>query len=413
MSKPTINTVIGGYKFVWSEGIEILVSRLHVHNADGKVTGEILIKNEKATLYPQTQINFSADRTRNSLVKALTERYEKHDWQNIIDQLCYHVQEKSREGEPVIDLWSNEDLKPPDYLVYPFVIKNQPNVLFGPPESGKTQVGMILCVAMMLPWLGNPLNLKVPEISYNPLWLDYEADRDTTQWNFTRIVRGADVGDLSLPYRRCRMPLADDIEQVAIHMEKIKANCVVIDSLAKAAGGDIDKGESPTRFFNALDQLRCTSIILAHTSKGTFAERKSIYGSVFFEAYARSIWELKASRDGDTLHVGMWDNKANFRGKLDPIAFNLNYDDEHIFVNVEDIKTVDDFMRHLSLSSRIYEALKKGSKSPGELKELMPDVPGPTFYAELARMANSSKILRIGQGKDVKYGLPYKGIEPK
>jgi hypothetical protein len=409
MSKPTINTIIGGYEFIWSDGISIKVNRLHVHQADGKVTGEILIKNEKSTLYPQTQINFSADRTRNSLVKALNERFEKHDWQSIIDQLCYHVQEKTREGEPVIDLWTHEDLKPPDYLVYPFILANQPNVLFGPPESGKTQVAMILCVAMMLPWLGNPLNLKVPDKPFHPLWLDYEADKDTTQWNFTRIVRGANIGELSLPYRRCRIPLADDVEQIAIHMDKIKADCIIIDSIAKAAGGDIDKAESPTRFYGALDQLRCTSIILAHTSKFQDGGRKSMYGSTFFEAYARSIWELRASRNGDTLHVGLWDNKANFRGKLDPIAFNLNYDDEHIFVNVEDIKTVEDFMRHLSLSSRIYEALKKGAKSPSELKEIMEDVSPATFYAELARMANNGKILRIGQGKDVKYGLPYKG----
>lgn len=406
MSKPLITQTIGGYEFTWVEGINIKVTRLHVHNADGKVTGELIIYNGKTTLYPQTQINFSADRTRNSLVKSLSERYEKYEWQGIIDQLCYHIQEKVREGEPIIELGTSEDIKPPQYLVYPFVIANQPNVLFGPPESGKTQFAMLLCVTMMLPWVNNPLNLGVPDKSYSPLWLDYEADKDTTHWNFKRIVKGADVGDLYLPYRRCRMPLADDIEQIANHVAKIKANCVIIDSLAKAAGGDLDKAESPTRLFSAIDQLRCTSIILAHTSKGGEG-RKSIYGSTFFEAYARSIWELKASRDGETLHIGLWDNKANFRGKLEPMALSLNYDDEHIFVNVEDIKTIDDFMRHLSVSGRILEALKDGSKSPKELKEFLSDVPAATFYMELARMAKRKKLVKMGLGGDLKYGLPY------
>lgn len=407
MSKPEILQTIGGYELTWPEGITIKVSRLHVHNSDGRVTGEILIKNETKTLYPQTQINFSADRTRNALIKSLAGLHSKHDWQGIIDQLSYHVQEKSREGEPIVELWTHADVKPPQYLVYPLVIANQPNVLFGPPESGKTQMAMILCVIMNLPWVGNPLNLKAPDKSYHPLWLDYEADRDTTQWNFKRIVHGAGLPDFFLPYRRCRMPLADDVAQIANHMDKVKADCVVIDSIAKAAGGDLDKGESPTRFFTAIDQLNCTSIILAHTSKGGGDGRKSIYGSVFFEAYARSIWELKASREGDTLKIGLWDNKANFRGKLDPMAFSLDYDDDRILINVEDIKNVDDFVKSLSTSSRILDNLKDNSKSPKELKEILSDVSTATFYAELARMVKKNKLVKMGLGKDLKYGLPY------
>lgn len=406
LSKPVISQTIGGYEFIWTEGIRISVSRLHVHISDSRVTGEIIIKNEKNVLYPQTQLNFSADRTRNLLIKSLLEKYPKHDWQGMIDQLSYHIQEKAREGEPVTELETTNDIKPPAYLVYPFIIANQPNVLFGPPESGKTQVAMMFCMAMQLPWTTNPLNLTVPDKPHISLWLDYEADKDTTHWNFKRIASGAGISYLSLQYRRCRMPLADDVEQIAMHMDKIKADCVIIDSVAKAAGGDLDKSESPTRFFSAIDQLKCTSILLAHTSKGGEG-RKSIYGSTFFEAYARSIWELKASRDGDTLHIGLWDNKANFRGKLEPIAFTLNYDDNNIFFNIEDIKTVDDFMRHLSVSGRITEALKDGAKSPSELKEILSDVSGATFYAELARMTKKNKVVKIGLGKDLKYGLPY------
>ncbi len=405
MSKPEISQAIGGYTFKWPEGVTILVSRLHIHNSDGRVSGELLVKNETATLYPQTQINFSADRTRNSLAKTLKERYEKHDWQQIIDQLCYHVQEKAREGEPIQELWTNEELKPPVYLVYPIVMKNQANVLFGPPESGKTQFAMILTLAMTLPWTDNPLKLIVSKDCAHPLWLDYEADRDTTLFNFTRIVHGAGVGDCLLNYRRCRMPLADDVEAIANHMAKIGADTVIIDSVAKAAAGDLFGGESPTRFFTAIDQLKCTSLILAHTAKGQGDSKKTIYGSMFFEAYARSVWECRASEEGETINIGLWDNKANFRRKHDPLAFQLAYEPESITVTIQDIKTVEDFMAHLSTSSRILDALKAGSKSPKELKELLPDVAIGTFYAELARMANRKKIVKMGSGKEVTYGL--------
>ncbi len=401
MSKPEIKPTIGGYEFTWLEGVAIIVSRLHVHNSDGRVTGELLIKNKTSTLYPQTQINFSADRTRNSLTKTLTDRYEKHDWQAIIDQLCYHVQEKARAGEATEELWSSEELKPPTYLVYPIVMANQPNVLFGPPESGKTQWAMVLALAMTLPWDENPLGLKVTRAL--PLWLDYEADRDTTLFNFTRIVRGANIGDCFLNYRRCRLPLADDIEAIANHMGRIGADTIIVDSAAKAAAGDLFAGESPTRFFTAIDQLKCTSIILAHCPKGE--GKKSIYGSVFFEAYARSVWELRASPDGDTLNIGLWDNKANFRRKHDPMAFQLVYEPESITVTIQDIKTVEDFMVHLSTSSRILEALKAGSKSPKELKELLLDVEMSHLYVELSRMVQKKKLVKMGSGKEVTYGI--------
>ena len=411
MGTPTILPAIGGYDLAWTEGVKIKVTHLHVHNSDSRVTGELLISDKKAILYPQTQINFSADRTRNALVKSLSERYPKYQWIGIIDQLCYQVQEKAREGEPVVDLLTSEEVIPPQYLVYPLVLANQPNVLFGPPESGKTQIGLALCLIMILPWVGNPLGLGVPEKPLHPLWLDYEADRDTTLWNFRRIANGAGAEGVALSYRRCRIPLADDVEQIAYNMEKVKADCLVIDSVGKAAGGDLDKSESPTRLFSAIDQLRCTTILLAHTSKGDLG-RKTIYGSTFFEAYSRSIFELRASRDGETLKVGIWDNKANFRGKIEPRAYSISYDEDHIFFNIEDIKTIDDFMRHLSISSRILEALKDGSKSPGEIKEHLSDVAAATFYAELARMAKKNKLVKIGLGKDLKYGLPYYGSQP-
>ncbi len=404
--QPEVKSTIGGYTFVWPEGITILVSSLRVHNSDGRVSGYIVIKNGKSELYPSTQLNFSADRTRDSLIKSMTKLCPDHDWQNMIFQLSHHVQEKMREGEPVVELWTSEDVPAPQYLVSPIIMVNQPNVLFGAPESGKTQFAMILSLIMMLPWKDNPLGLGAPPKPAHPIWLDYEADKDTTHFNFKRILKGADLPDIYLAYRRCRMPLADDVEAIANHMARIGADTIIVDSVGKAAGGDLDKSESPTRLYEAIDQLHCTSLLLAHTSKSGDG-RKSIYGNTHFEAYARSVWEMRSSPDGETLNIGLWDNKANFRRKHDPMAFQLTYEPESITLTTQDIKTVEDFMAHLSTSSRIYEALKAGSKSPKELKELLPDVAAPNLYAELSRMADKKKLVKIGSGKEVKYGLFY------
>lgn len=403
MSKPTITQTVGGYKCAWENGINIKVSRLRIPS-DGSVKGALAITNEKAILCPDTLFNFSAERTRSTFVKSLSEKFPKHEWEEIIDTLCQIIQEKAREGEPVIELETSSDVSPPQYIVYPFVMANQPNILFGPPESGKTQVALLLCALMMLPWTENHLGLSVPKKPVKVLWLDYEADKDTTLWNLKRITEGADLGYLSLPYRRMRMPLSDDIEQVVSHIDRIGATCLVIDSAAKATGGDLDKAEAPNRFFTAIDQTRCTSIILAHTSKGGEG-RKSIYGSTFFEAYARSVWELKASRDGETLHIGMFDNKANFRAKLEPRAYRLCYDEETIKVELENIKTIDEFIEHLSVSTQILRALKDGMKSAKELHQIMAGVKSTTLYVELSRLQKANKVLKLTEGGEARYGL--------
>ena len=77
MSKPSITESLGGYVFTWTdELITIKVSRMDIHK-DGRVTGELLITTEakdfNTVLHPQTQFNFSADRTRKELIKSLTE----------------------------------------------------------------------------------------------------------------------------------------------------------------------------------------------------------------------------------------------------------------------------------------------------------------------------------------------------
>lgn len=404
MSKAEITETFGGVTATWPDGVNINVTHLILHNSNGHVTGEIMVRNGQAVLYPQTYINFSADRTRNSLAKSLTERYPDFDWQEKIDQLTYHAHRVAKKDEPILELWTNEKLKPPEYVVEPIIMKDQVNVLFGPPESGKTQFAMILSLVAMLPWRDNNLGLKAPENCTKILWLDYEADKSTTLYNFTRIVHGAGVGDVGLNYRRCRRPLCDDIEDIAVHASMTKSDMIVIDSTAKAAGGDLDKSESPNRFFEALDKLNRTSLILAHTPKLKEGQRK-IYGSIFFEAYARSVWELRSSINGNEMTIGIWDSKANYRKRHEPLAFKLSYQPEKIILTCENIETVDEFISSQSIPNRIEKVLANGSKTAEAIKELMPDVKEKTFDDTLSRMVRGGKLVKLGSGKGVEYGL--------
>ncbi len=217
MSKPTITEKISGFLFTWPapENIEIQVSRLHLHNSDGRVTGELLIKDEGAPVFPQTSFNFTSDRTRASLAKSLSEK-DSRPWADMINQLCLAVVDRAREGEPVQELWTNaDDIKEIEFLLEPVIVKGVPTVVFGEKGVCKSTLSLVFYICLMLPWVDNSLEIKAPSSPVKTLILDYELPGYIAQNNLKHLQAGLDLPDLALYHRRCRVPLAEELEQVA------------------------------------------------------------------------------------------------------------------------------------------------------------------------------------------------------
>src|SRR3972149_5999906 len=176
-------------------GISVCANRVVVHSRDGSVSGEIMVEavngdGKPVKIYPATQYSFSAHRTRKELSNTLTTKNPKLPWVQIVEQLCDGVQERARKGEPVIELTTTGDVKPPEYLIDPLIIKNYPNVIFGDPSSSKSTLAVILAQVLMLPWYDNPMNISAPAKSTKVLYLDWETDAETIQWQTTMLQRG-------------------------------------------------------------------------------------------------------------------------------------------------------------------------------------------------------------------------------
>ena len=406
MSIPSVTENALGYKFDWSdEQITILVNRLKQHN-DGRLNGEIVITTAAPGYEPhlhQAAFNFTSSGARGKLAKDMKTRLDL-DWDSILEQLSVLTLRRFRAGTPVETIWpATEEIKPPAYLVDPLVIQHYPSIIFGDPSSGKSTLAQMMICLLTLPWWDNPLGLTVTNKSHECIVFDYETDRDTVSWQLACIIRGMGLPEFGFHYRRCFLPLADDIDEALKAIESTNAKVIIIDSLGPACGGELNEAKPALALFGALRRLNRTAFILAHNSKSTEGKGKSIYGSIFFLALARSVWEIKKvqSADADEIEVGLFHRKPPPFAKLHkPLGFKFSFDGDKTVINVQDPKTVDEFLQQMGTQQRIYELLKSGAMSPKEISENL-EISSGDVRTTLFRMKSKNKVIKIGEN----YGL--------
>jgi len=411
---PEIKELINGYLIEWPKptNLKAKATRLHIAS-DGQVKGELEIKhcvngNDSYLLVP-TQFNFSTESTRTKFTKQLSEKFDPSiqiEWREIFDYLSQKIQELARGGEPVIELTTGQHIKPPEYMLYPLIVKNYPNVLFGDPSAAKSTIAVILSQVVMLPWRDNPMGLEIPKEHVKVLYLDWEADAETILWQTTMVQRGIYGCDvLQLNYRHCAQPLANDLDEIKWHIGATSSNMIIVDSLGLAAGGELKESHPALNFYAGLRALKVTSLILAHNSKDRETKTRSIYGNQLFTAQARNVWEVRKSQEAgsEEMDIALFHRKPPpFAGVHKPIGFKVAFNNDEGVMNIirSDPKTVGEFLEQMSLKSRIIEELRSGLMATKELAEVL-DVSPNQIKARCNELKHKRQIVKV---KD-KWGL--------
>lgn len=413
---PEITELINGYLVEWAEPIPLKakITRLHI-GSDGQVKGFLEIRHnqngkEAYSLVP-TQFNFSTETTRSKFAKQLSEKLDlKIEWKEVFDYLSQKIQELVRGGEPVIELVTGQDIKPPEYLLRPLIVKNYPNVIFGDPSAAKSTLATILAQVVMLPWHDNPLGLTAPKNRVVVLYLDWEADAETIQWQTTMVQRGIEHAKiLSIHYRHCSQPLANDLDEIKWHIGDTKAGMVIIDSQGLAAGGELNETHTALDFYAGLRALKVTSLILAHNSKDKETKTRSIYGNQYFTAQARNIWEVRKNQEADSneMDIALFHRKPPpFAGLHRPLGFKIVFDNDagKMDITQADPKTVGEFLDQMSLKSQILEELRGGAMLTKELAESLSASPNQ-IKARCNELKQKNKVVKVGE----KWGLKSEG----
>lgn len=380
---PKIKEVIGGYELLWTDiNIMVCVTKIKQHR-DNRITGWIRIIqtiNGTNILLHQADLNFASTQTQRGLANSLTERYETSkeekqqiNWHDIIEQVRYYILEIVREGEPVLTWMSDEEgAVPPRFLVHPIMPQGEPTIIYGDPGCGKSSTAQIVYMCLQVPWRNNPLGFMVPEEPVITLYLDWESNPDRIKWRFKKYQQGMGIPPFPIHYRRCYLPLPDDIEQIKVKMNEVGAQAIVIDSLAQAAGGKFLEGDVATNFFQGLGQLKTSAFIIGQNQKDPDNKTKSILGSGIYQYYSRSIWEARKSQDPgeNELHVALYHRKANETMLFRPISFRLYFNEEKTIIYNERTRDVPEFRANMKTRDRVLIAVQElGRASKSEIAE--------------------------------------------
>ena len=254
---------------------------------------------------------------------------------------------------------------------------------------------------MSLPWVDNPFGFGTQTTPAKVLMLDYEAYEEEVGWRMKALQNGLALPDIGFNYMRGYASLANDIVKVQERIAVTGANFLLIDSLAMACGGDINKPESPTAFFAALRTLKLPALIIAHTAKNGGDNPKTIYGSVFFEAFARSIWEARrVQEEGDTEGVlGLFHRKANNSKKFHSMGFQMLFGEE--FTKISPCNLGDTVLvGQLPISFQIRNILRHDPLSITEIAQLIDSTKTAT-QTTLYRLRDKGIVVKLGD----KWGL--------
>jgi hypothetical protein len=321
----------------------------------------------------EAKMNFAATRTRKEWANILGERCEGFDWLGILGVLSRIVVSRVQQGEPSVVLDSDDDsIEQIQYAICPMIVRAHPNVIFGERGSGKSYVGVLLSYLIALGKEGGKLGFEIEAPLFRPMVLDWEGDPATVQYRLRCLSKGMELPPVKIGYRRCSRPLIEDADRVKEELIETQTDFVLVDSLGPACGGDLNSPQPAIDFFNALRSLNVSSVIIAHTSKSRTGA-KSIFGSVFFENLARSIWEIRSDHEEKSrIALGLIHRKSNFSGLHNPFGLKFIFIDGETIVTRTDVRDLIHAQGALQLTTRILELLRDVGKmkSPDIAKEL-------------------------------------------
>jgi len=322
------------------------------------------------------------------------------DWIPILEQLCVLTLQREREGEPWIQLSSNDAVEPVKYLLPPLLPEREPTVLYGPGGSGKSLFGLLIGILLATGKPHSRLGLE-PEAQVPVLYLDWETHPAEIRRRLHRLAAGIDLSEpVRLRYRRCVVPLSDDVETIHEAVQEFEAGLLIVDSLGPACGGDLSVPETAMSFFRALRRLNVTSLIIAHPAKNS--EKKSIFGSAFYGYLARSVWEAQTYQDvgGDSLSLALFHRKSNLSRLHRPFGVEFAFDGDlgPIRAFPRDVVEIPGAEAGLPLKTRIFAVLKeRGALTTKEIAEEL-GVSADVVRVTLNRMRSEERVVRLPKG---------------
>jgi hypothetical protein len=366
--QPEIRRHGGSVVFTWpGDPRKVTLSRFH--GSSRSIEAEVTlttVKDGAAYLVTSAKINLQSLPTRKKLAQDFNDRMADPTWLTKVEQICVKGLRTYREGEPIIVLEPSEHTHVP-FRLNPLIYENHQTLINAPGGTCKSYTSLYVALVTCHGAQQNGL----AAVPCPVLYLDWELDAITTGTRLRALYKGhPELSEYAPYYRRCELPLYDEMDLIGEEVAAKGIKLVIIDSAIMACGDDLSSTQAPVKLQRALRSIGCSSLVLTHCPKN--AEENSAYGSVFFRNLCRNQYELRlVEKTRNTALVTLEHTKQNFGPKQDTLGFQFTWDDDGgCRVSSFDPHDHEAAQATLPLAARIRNLLDDGtSRSAVEISE--------------------------------------------
>ena len=408
---PQIDDTVPGLFEYYFKSCNVTVA---VKHCDGKGNAEIQVwagEGEMRIGMAYQQINLMSQRAVSGLVRELKEAQPQIEtWRQIINNVAWRTVQATRASKPVLKVGTQPETMRQDFRLFPIIHEGEPTTVYCPGGVGKSYLAIYCACLVQFDYAGfteTDKGRSWTPTQGNVLYLDWESSHRDHLRRTWAVKRGLGIdNDGEFLYLACDQPLTIILPDIQAIVEEYDITLVIIDSQMAASDFGPDIGQNATRFYNAVRQLYCSTLVLDHVSKAAMqmaddANSTGPHGSVVKANRSRQQYELKKHQlpgqgytDLALIHrknnegplseeFGIritWESDAN--GHLDRVTFRSYDVTQHPVLSATQ-----------PVWKRIWDATEGGAITLKELAELMPDKSEGTIRATLYQ--NRDKFIKL------------------
>ncbi len=240
-----------------------------------------------------------------SLNNAFGGKREKdgYNWERILNGFIAELSDKIEREQKSADV-SDIQFTEPDFLLKPFLQKDSSNLVFASSEVGKSFFALRMAVSLIT---GQPFLNYECSGGNRSLYIDYEDSQDAYASRLHKICKGLKVEFKDVaPSARYYKPMgsfADNVNIIKHMVISERTNLIIIDAGGDATGGSPSDEQKVLDFFNALEEVPVTKLILHHEPKNILNNGAAFYGSMYWKARSRVAWRLETESEESSMKL--------------------------------------------------------------------------------------------------------------
>lgn len=301
-------------------------------------------------------LNLSSIRARQERGRYLATRAHAGDidWTGLLEELAQRVLTAERQGHPSVSLrdFPRATVDATFTVLGLPLLARHPMCIFGDGGTAKSYLAV---------YCAGELSRAGQRVGVFDWELSGEDHRERLE-----ALYGLQMPDVR--YVRCDRPLVHMVDHVRRVVREDRLDFAVFDSIGFGGDGPPENADVALRYLGAVRQLGPIGTLhVAHIAKGhegSKAHEQKPFGSGYWHNGFRSTWFVtlaEVSPDNESITVGLFDRKANLRGKYAPLGLRVTFADGRTSFDRVDLQDVPDLAARLSLSQRIRASLRAGS----------------------------------------------------